>query len=434
MRLRRGLLAACSAVLVTATGCASFAESAGEADSSAASAGASEAPVDKIDWMDCTSQLESLIKKGTPGADRDLTFECGRTDVPIDYDEPTGDTLPLFLVRATVGNPKDPIGSLVVNPGGPGGSGADFAISQALTLPKEVLEKFQVVGFDPRGVGLSTPVECIPADLKAQLFAEEPRPTSTADVDAAFDLANRVATGCEKEYGDALGIFNTVDTARDMDRLRQALGDEQLTYLGYSYGTTLGSTYAELFPDKVRAMVLDGAVDPDADPVADAEGQAAGFEKAFDAFAANCTKLRAGCPIGKKPRAFLEKLLDQAEKTPIPTKGGDDREATAGDVLTAVAAALYDEASWPQLSQALATAQKGDATGVFSLADSYTQRTDDGTYSNLFDANYAINCADTAEDEQVPEERIRSLATEWNKKYPLFGAGSATALYNCTVW
>src|SRR3954447_4759827 len=158
MRLRRGLLAACSAVLVTATGCASFAESAGEADSSAASAGASEAPVDKIDWMDCTSQLESLIKKGTPGADRDLTFECGRTDVPIDYDHPSGDTLPLFLVRVTLGNQPDRIGSLLVNPGGPGGSGADFAISSALTMPEEVLQRFHLIGFDPRGVGLSTPV------------------------------------------------------------------------------------------------------------------------------------------------------------------------------------------------------------------------------------------------------------------------------------
>src|SRR4051794_19929921 len=341
MRLRRGLLAACSAVLVTATGCASFAESAGQADSSAASAAASEAPVDQIDWTDCTSQLESLIKKGTPGADRDLTFECGRTDVPIDYDDPTGDTLPLFLVRATLGDPKDDIGSLVVNPGGPGGSGADFAISQALTLPEDVLERFQLVGFDPRGVGLSTPVECIPDELKEKLFSAEPRPTSTADVDAAFDLADRVATGCEKEYGDALGIFNTVDTARDMDRLRQALGDDQLTYLGYSYGTTLGSTYAELFPDKVRAMVLDAAVDPDADQQSDAEAGAKGLEAGFNSFANNCTHLLAGCPLGAEPRQFVERLLGEADKAPIPSsEKGETRKATPGIVLTAIQAAL----------------------------------------------------------------------------------------------
>jgi pimeloyl-ACP methyl ester carboxylesterase len=436
MRVRRGLLAACSVLLVTATGCTSFAESVAEsADASAASSSPTEAPVDEIDWTDCTRQIQSLFDDDTPGADRDLTFECGRTDVPIDYDDPDGDTLPLFLVRATLGDQPDRIGSLLVNPGGPGGSGADFAIGQALTLPEEVLERFHLVGFDPRGVGLSTAVECIPADRKAELFSAEPRPTTAEDIDAAFALADEVATGCEEEYGEALGIFNTVDTARDMDRLREALGDEQLTYLGYSYGTTLGSTYAELFPDKVRAMVLDGAVDPDADPVADAEGQAAGFEDAFDAFAENCTSFRAGCPMGDKPRVFLEKLLDEAEAEPIPTDAkGDDREATAGDVFTAVVAALYDEESWPQLSQALAAARKGDAAGVFTLADSYTQRLEDGSYSNLFDANYAINCADTAEDEQASEEEIRALVAEWSEEYPLFGAGSATALYNCNVW
>ncbi len=435
MRLRRGLLAAASGVLVAVTGCTSFAETAAEeAAASAAPATPAEAPVDEIDWTDCTRQLDSLIGD-SPGADRDLTFECGRTDVPIDYDDPTGETLPLFLVRATLGDQADHTGSLLVNPGGPGGSGADAAIGLALTLPEGVLEEFQLVGFDPRGVGLSTAVECIPAELKAEMFSIEPRPTTAAEIDAAFDLADRVATGCEEEYGDALGIFNTTDTARDMDRLREALGDEQLTYLGYSYGTTLGSTYAELFPDKVRALVLDGAVDPDADPMSDAEGQAAGFEGAFDAFAEGCRSFRAGCPMGDDPRAFLEALLDQAEAKPIPTdEAGDDREATDGDVFTAVVSALYDEDSWPQLSQALAAARKGDAAGVFTLADSYTGRMDDGTYSNLFDANYAINCADTAVEEQIPEEEIRALVAEWSEKYPLFGPSSAAALYNCNVW
>jgi pimeloyl-ACP methyl ester carboxylesterase len=436
MRLRRGLMAACSIVLVAATGCSSFADSAAEdTGSSSSSAKAAEASVDEIDWTDCTSQIKDLIDKKAPGADRDLTFDCGRTDVPIDYDKPTGDSLPLFMIRATLGKPKDPIGSLLVNPGGPGGSGAEAALGLALTLPEKVLERFQLVGFDPRGVGLSTPVECIPADLKQEMFAAEPRPTSAEDLDAAFALSDRVATGCEKKYGDALGIFNTVDTARDMDRLREALGDEQLSYLGYSYGTTLGSTYAELFPDKVRAMVLDGAVDPDADPVADAEAQAAGFEKAYKAFAEDCVTLRAGCPMGGAPQAYLEKVLDQAEAKPIPTKAkGDDREAKAGDVFTAVVAALYDEDSWPQLSQALVAARKGDASGVFTLADSYTGRLEDGSYSNLFDANYAINCADTPEDDLVSEDQVRTLVADWSKKYPLFGAGSAAALYNCTVW
>src|SRR3712207_1570094 len=162
MRLRRGLLAACSALLVTATGCTSFADTAAEgADASTSPAAATEAPVDEIDWTECTKEIAELIPDDSPGADRDLGFDCGRTDVPIDYDDPTGETLPLFLIRATLGDRPDRIGSLVVNPGGPGASGAQSAIGLALTLPETLLDRFHLVGFDPRGVGLSTPVECI---------------------------------------------------------------------------------------------------------------------------------------------------------------------------------------------------------------------------------------------------------------------------------
>ena len=175
-------------------------------------------------------------------------------------------------------------------------------------------------GSTPAGVGLSTPVECIPDELKEDIVAAEPRPTTDEQLDEAFALAQEVADACAEEYDAApLGTFNTVDTARDMDQLRQAVGDEQLNYLGYSYGTTLGSTYAELFPDKVRAMVLDAAVDPDTDELTHAEESAAAFEAGFDAFAANCTGLIAGCPLGAEPRQFVEALLGQAAQTPIPS-------------------------------------------------------------------------------------------------------------------
>jgi pimeloyl-ACP methyl ester carboxylesterase len=181
--------------------------------------------------------------------------------------------------------------------------------------------------------------------------------------------------------------------------------------------------------------VLDGAVDPDADPVSDAEASAAGFEAGFDAFAQNCTGLIAGCPLGTDPRQFVNALLDQANAGPIPSsKAGETRQATAGVVMTAVQAALYDQDSWPQLAQALAAAQKGDAQGVFALADSLTGRLDDGTYSNQFDANIAINCADQSTAEDVSKTRVRQLAQEWNQKYPLFGAGSAVSLYTCSAW
>jgi pimeloyl-ACP methyl ester carboxylesterase len=452
MRLHHGLPALLSAVLLALVpglaGCTSFTETAADETSAPASSAPAAPEVAPIEWTDCNEQIQPLIAS-QPGSDRDLTFSCGRTEVPISYDEPGGDSLPLFLIRVVMAGQTDRIGSLMVNPGGPGASGADAAIGLALTLPVEVLQRFDLVGFDPRGVGLSTPVECIPDDLKDEIVAAEPRPTTDEQLDDAFALAQEVADGCAEEYGAALSTFNTVDTAKDMDRLRQAVGDEQLNFLGYSYGTTLGSTYAELFPDKVRAMVLDAAVDPDTDEVTHAEESAAAFEAGFDAFAANCLTLIAGCPLGAQPRQFVEALLAQAAQTPIPSsepaptptttpapgtpaEPAEPRTATPGVVMTAIQAGLYDTKSWPQLVQALAAAQQGNSAALFSLADSYSGRLEDGTYSNLIDANLAVNCADT--EETFEEDEVRDLAGEWSAKYPLFGAGSAISLYTCSVW
>jgi pimeloyl-ACP methyl ester carboxylesterase len=300
-------------------------------------------------------------------------------------------------------------------------------------MPTDVLQRFDLVGVDPRGVGLSTPVDCLPAGLKDQLAAAEPRPLTDAQQRDAFALTQQVADTCAKKYGSALGTFDTTDTARDLDRLRQSLGDEKLTYLGYSYGTTLGSVYAELFPRNIRAMVLDGDVDPDTSDQAQAEAAAAGLEKAFDAFAAHCTGQPSGCPVGGDPRGFVQALLTQAGAAPIPSaKQGDTRKATAGIVLTAVQAAMYDTGMWPQLEQALAAAQKGDAQGLFSLADGYDGRLDNGSYTNLLDANLAINCADTTQ--RYTQDQVRAAIAAWNAKYPLFGAASATGLYTCTAW
>jgi pimeloyl-ACP methyl ester carboxylesterase len=218
-----------------------------------------------------------------------------------------------------------------------------------------------------------------------------------------------------------------------MDLVRQSLGDEQLTYLGYSYGTTLGSTYAELFPDRVRAMVLDGAVDPDAGQQASAEAQAQAFEAAFDAFATNCAGLVSGCPVGGDPRTFVTDLLTQAAATPIPSsRAGETRQATPGLILNGIRSALYQPSAWPQLTQSLANARNGDAAGILTLADTYTGRNDNGSYSNVVDANLAVNCADT--DEKFTRAQISGLVADWNVKYPLFGAGAALGLYTCSAW
>ncbi len=440
MRASRGLLAAASGLLLALSGCTSSGEgddadpTAAGSSSAAASTTAAE-EVEPIQLEDCTDDILGL---GVPNP-RSLAYECGYLPVPISYEESDSRTLPMFVLRARFPGQTERIGSLVVNPGGPGGSGADAALSLSQSLPEDVLRRFDVVGFDPRGVGLTTPVECFTAEQKDQYFSDEPRPATAEQLDAVLGLYDEVAASCAEEYGEALGAFNTTDTARDMDRLRAALGDEQLTYLGYSYGTTLGSTYAELFPERVRALVLDAAVDPDTDAAIDAqanaEASAAGLEAGFDAFAGGCTTLISGCPVGENPRQFVYDLLGQAALAPIPSSTpGETRVGTPGVVMTAVTAAMYDPASWPQLSQSLRAAQAGDSAGLFSLADSYAQRQDDGTYANLFDAFVAINCADTPEDVSFSREQVAQLAVDWGFRYPLFGADAAAGLYLCTAW
>lgn len=435
MRSSRGPLAALVGLLLALSGCTSFASTVTASSRPApapSSATSSPRRVQPVKWTDCTDRIKPALGS-LQATDRTLSYECGRLDVPISYRDPGGDTLPLFLVRIVLQGQTDRIGSLVMNPGGPGVSAVNDAVAIAQTLPLDVLKRFDLVGFDPRGVGLSTPVECIPDKLKDEIIAAPPRPVTAKQLDDTFALAKKVADDCASKYGDALGVFNTVDTARDMDRVRQAIGDDKLTYLGYSYGTTLGSTYAELFPDKVRALVLDGVVDPDTNPTQDAEETAAGLEKGFDAYAKDCTSQAAGCPLGSDPRTFVNDLLAQADQAPIPSKkAGETRAATAGVVLLAVTASLYDTSAWPQLSQALVAAQKGDSQGLFSIADSYWQRLPNGTYTNVMDANTAINCADTKQ--RVSEAEARKLAVEWNQKYPLFGAGSGAGLYTCTPW
>ncbi len=424
-----GLVPATVLALVSCT--SSDGDDAGPTESPSSAAPAT-ATADEIDWTDCDAQISTIIA-GRPGAERDLAFSCGTTTVPVDHADPAGPTLQLFLVRAVLAGQLDRRGSLLVNPGGPGISATDAAVQSALTLPIDVLNRFDVVGLDPRGVGLSTPVECISDQQKETITAAEPRPVSAEQLDAAFALAEEVSAGCAEEYDTTLGAFSTVATARDMDLVRQSLGDEQLTYLGYSDGTTLGSTYAELFPENVRALVLDGAVDPDNDARADAEARAQGFENAFNAFAANCTGLVGGCPVGGDPRLFVGDLLNQAAAAPIPSsRPGETRQATPGLVLTGVRSALYQPSAWPQLAQSLASARNGDSAGILTLADTFTGRNPDGTYSNVIDAQVTINCADT--DEEFTGEEVRALVADWNARFPLFGADAATSLYTCSVW
>jgi pimeloyl-ACP methyl ester carboxylesterase len=364
-----------------------------------------------------------------------MTYECASVAVPRDWAAPNGGTYDVALIRVRSRTQKNRIGSLVVNPGGPGASGIDLAVYLSYGerlggMPTAITDRFDIVGFDPRGVGRSAPIDCISDDQHEQSFALTPDPDTQAEFDAAVALNRDIAEACAREYGDGLVTFSTEQAARDMDAIRAAVGDEQLTYLGYSYGTLLGATYAQLFPKRVRALVLDGAVDPEQDLVAGSEAQAKGFERAFTNFTNWCRATPAQCPIAPDARGAVTDALAKGDVSPV--RGRDGRDATAGWISVAVVSSLYTRPGWQSLAKAVADLRAGDAEAIFNLADQYAYREPDGTYSNMFDAFYAVNCADA---ESVPTlERVRQLQGEWRTKYPMFGASLATTLLPCATW
>ncbi|WP_025618871.1 alpha/beta hydrolase [Salinispora cortesiana] len=390
-------------------------------------------------WQACPEVAEELVGRTAPR----MRYECTRIKVPRNWADGTaatagpgaGETFEIALLRARSTNQRDRIGSLLINPGGPGGSGVDTAVYLSFPaalggLPTAVTDRFDIVGFDPRGVARSSPVECISdANLDAS-FGYDPDPESQQSFDGLVELNQRIGRECGDRYGDQLALYSTEQAAHDIDAIRAAVGDEKLTYLGYSYGTLLGATYAQLHPERVRALVLDGAVDPRLDQVASAESQAKGFERAFDNFSLWCSTNPDRCPIAPSAREAVTSAIDKARVSPVP--GDDGREATPGWVLYAVVSSLYTEAGWEQLAQAIDELEGGDATGVFHLADAYAGREPDGTYSNLFDANLAVNCAD--EDERPSREQIRQLQSQWREQYPLFGPPLAVGMLTCTEW
>ncbi|MBM2617821.1 alpha/beta fold hydrolase [Actinoplanes sp. LDG1-06] len=365
-----------------------------------------------------------------------MTYDCADVSVPRDWNNAgNGETYSIAMIRIRSSKQQGRIGSLLINPGGPGGSGIDTSVYLSFGeafggLPTEVTNKFDIIGFDPRGVGRSDPVKCISSEDQDESFAATPDPVSQADFDKLVALNKRIAGDCASKYGDQLPYFSTEQAARDMDSLRTAVGDDKLTYLGFSYGTLLGATYAQLFPQNVRALVLDGAVDPKQNFVEGSETQAKGFERAFTNFTNWCKATPDKCPISADPRKAVTDALSAAATKPVP--GSDGRQATSGWIFVSVISSLYTESGWAKLADAIAELKQGNPKGVFTLADQYAERKPDGTYSNLFDANLAVNCADTNDAPSLDE--VRRLQGEWRQKYPLFGGALAVGMLPCAVW
>jgi pimeloyl-ACP methyl ester carboxylesterase len=391
-------------------------------------------------WRDCPEVPKDLVGRGAP----DMTYQCATITVPRDWATAAsgataaaagGKTFEIALLRARSTRQRDRIGSLILNPGGPGGSGIDTAVYLSFGpkfggIPDEVSRRFDIVGFDPRGVGRSSPIKCISDDDLDATFGFEPDPVDQAEFDELVALNRRIGSGCAAKYGADLPLYSTEQAARDMDAVRTAVGDDKITYLGFSYGTLLGATYAQLFPKRIRAFVLDGAVDPKADATASSENQAKGFELAFANFTAWCDRTPKKCPIAPDTKAAVTTILDKARSSPVRGAGG--REATAGWVFYAIVSSLYTEAGWQDLGEALAKLADGDPTKTFKLADDYARRDPAGHYTNFFDAFYAVNCADNPRPVTVAQ--VRSLQAKWRTKYPLFGAPLAVGLLPCVGW
>ncbi len=342
-------------------------------------------------WGDCARFL------GDSGALP--TAQCGTVAVPLDWNDPAdpdGPRAQLAVIKVPARGER--IGVLMVNPGGPGASAVDVVAAMGAALADtEIGQRFDLVGFDPRGVGHSTPELRCRTDAEFDAYRRDPMADySPAGVERIEAIYRQMAQQCVDRMGSAfLANAGTASVARDMDVVRAALGEDQINYLGYSYGTELGAEYAALFGDRVRAMVLDGAVDPNQDPVSETVRQMAGFQTAFNEYAADCAR-SAGCPLGTDPAHFVDRfhqLVDPLVQQPAPTS--DPRGLSYQDAITGTVNALYTRRYWKFLTSGLLGLQNGtDAGDLLLLADDYLKRGPDGSYANRQDAFTAIRCVD----------------------------------------
>lgn len=364
--------------------------------------------------------------------------QCATVVVPMDWSgtDPAaaGRTVPLALLRyPATGGPAQRIGSLLVNPGGPGASGVEFVRDGLSTFPAVLRQRFDIVGFDPRGTGASDPVQCESGPQLDALYALPPYPSTPAQVTTLDNASRQEALACKAKVGPLLSHLSTEDAARDLDAIRKALGEAKITYLGYSYGTYLGATYAQLFPTHIRAMVLDGAINPELTGTQLLAAQAAGFDGAFDAFAAWCAG-NTQCPYGqgRASAAAVEAAYEQLQAAVVAAPLRAARPVTSGLLFEGTLATLYSRGSWPLLGTALAEAQQGNGTTVLALSDEILGRNPDGSYDPEGEANLAVNCLDHGYPRTTQE--ADALAASLAASAPIFGRSIAWSGLGCAYW
>lgn len=381
-----------------------------------------------LQWEDCSE------------SEQGVTASCAWVEVPIDYEQPDGDTTRVRVLKVPASEAKDgksAKGALLVNPGGPGGSATEYALAADWIVSGVVRSNFDVVGFDPRGVGESTPVECVDDAQLDRIMGSDPTPDDQAELDAAYANTQALGEACIEKNPNLIGHVSTVEAAKDMDVIRHLLGDDKLDYLGKSYGTFLGATYAGLFPERVGNMVLDGALGPELDNKELNLGQAEGFESATRAWAQSCVD-SGQCPLGSDVDGVMQGLSEffkELDANPLPVQG-DPRvtELTEGWASVGVAQAMYTQLYWDTLTQALAAAKDGDGTPLFSLAQEYAGRSDDGKYdSNIMQVINAVNCLDRG-DERISAAEMEQRVAEFEQVAPVWGRMMATSSNGCAAW
>ncbi|MFD6764023.1 alpha/beta hydrolase [Streptomyces roseolus] len=351
----------------------------------------------RLDWKRCD--------------DAGAEWRCATVKVPLDHAKPAGATLGIALIRKEATDRKRRIGSLLFNFGGPGASGVEM-LPQLSGEYASLGERYDLVGFDPRGVGRSSGVVCRDdAEQAAAEAAVDPTPDTPAEEAAYLKDAADFGAGCARRSGTVIPYTTTSATARDLDVIRQVLGDEKLHYFGISYGTQLGGTYAHLFPRRVGRLVLDAVVDPTADAAGHARHQTVGFQRALDNY------LRSTGQSPQAGTARITTLLAALDRRPLEV---DDRLLTEGLATTGIAVTLYAESSWPLLTEALEAAEAGDGSGLLRLADAYNDRDEKGRYATQSHSQRAISCADSSE--RPTAARAKALLPEFRRLSPVFGA------------
>ena len=358
-------------------------------------------------------------------------FQCATITVPLDYATGIG-TLKLSLVRLPARDSSSRIGPLLVNPGGPGGSGVEFVRESIEAFPSNIRRRFDLIGFDPRGVNQSSGIRCIDnLDPRAEL---DPSPDTSRELRALIDDAKDYASACERRNAQVLPHLSTDDVVRDLDSIRISLREEKISYLGFSYGTLIGALYADRYPDRVRAMALDGALDPALTLAQVRSGQAVGFENELSRFLANCAR-RSSCPLGRgsQVRRNFEAIMRRIERTPLrSSRRNDKRRAGPGIVWSAILGSMYSKDAWPALEIALAFAAQGDGSVFLGVSDPYRGRKKDGTYSNMQDAYLANTCLDYKAPSSTGD--YSALAKRLDRIAPHFGVFAAYTDLPCAYW